>query len=42
MNYLPSSQELNEIKEIKEEEQNMDKVNEFRSMMNKLMSEIEE
>ena len=42
MNYLPSSQELNEIKEIKEEEQNMDKVNEFRSMMNKLMSAIEE
>lgn len=42
MNYLPSSQELNKIKEIKEEEQNMDKVNEFRSMMNKLMSEIEE
>lgn len=39
VNYVPSSQELNEIKE---EEHNMDKVNEFRSMMNKLMSEIEE
>ena len=39
MNYQVSS---NEMKEIKEEEQNQDKLKEFRSMMNKLMNEIEE